>query len=140
MGQPLSKYILEMARRGRDRDSSRTGSPEAAKELTDLREENRRLRAEQTELRKLYDRAEADIFKLRHGSYSDENFQGDRQPAEKLIAILQSHKTLSKQDLLQEMGIDISDIEAMKILLGQLQALQTFGLVDESARGWRWVG
>ena len=135
---PLTKYILEMARRGREGEASRPVDQSA--ELSRLREDNAHLRASEGELRKLYEKAEGELFKLRHTSYAVSP-NGVQEPSEKLITVLQSSgHPVGNQELLRSLGIDARDIEAMKILLGQLQALRDFGLLQETPLGWKWVG
>ncbi len=96
--------------------------------------------ASEGELRKLYERVEGELFKLRHASYAMPP-EGLQEPAEKLISILQaSARPISNQELLRALGIDARDIAAMKILLGQLQALRDFGQLQETPLGWKWVG
>ncbi len=136
-GMPFTKYILEMARRGREGELVRPVGQSG--EIAKLREENARLMASEDKLLKLYERAEGELFKLRHASYATPP-AGLQEPAEKLIAILQaSARPISNQELLRSLDIDARDIEAMKILLGQLQALRDFGMVAETPMGWKWT-
>jgi tyrosyl-tRNA synthetase len=138
-GLSFGKYILEMARRGREGEAARPAGQELAQDLVRLREENARLRESEEETRKLYERSEAELFKLRNSSYLAPD--GYREPSEKLISTLQSAiRPLSNHDLLRALGIDARDMPAMKILLAQLQALKEFGQVQETALGWKWVG
>lgn len=135
---PLTKYILEMARRGREGEASRP--VDQSGELTRLKEENANLTASEGELRKLYERAEGELFKLRHASYAMMP-NGIQEPSEKLVTVLQSSdRPIGNQELLRSLGINTRDIEAMKILLGQLQALRDFGLLQETPLGWKWIG
>jgi hypothetical protein len=135
---PFGKYILEMARRGREGEAARPASQGLAQDLARLREENARLRESEGEARKLYEQAEAELFRLRHSSYLVDNI---REPPEKLIATLKSAiRPLSNHDLLRAMGIDVKDLPAMKILLAQLRALQDFRQVQETPLGWKWIG
>jgi hypothetical protein len=137
-GMPLTKYILEMARRGREGEAARPA--DQSRELTSLREENARLATSEGELRKLYEKAEGELFKLRHATFAMP-LDGIQEPAEKLIKVLQSSaRPISNQELLRALGIDARDIGAMKILLGQLQALRDFGQLQETPLGWKWVG
>lgn len=136
-GLPLSRYILEMARRGRVGESSRPHNQSG--EVAQLREENARLRGDLGDLRKLYEKSENEAFKLRHASYLSPD--GRKEPSEKLLDALQaSIRPLNNLELLRILGIDANDIETMKILLGQLQALRDFGLVQETPLGWKWIG
>jgi hypothetical protein len=139
-GLTFSKYILEMARRGRDGEAARPAGQEFAQELARLRDENAKLMALESETRKLYEKAEGELFKLRHSPYAL-SADGRQEPAEKLTAVLRGAvRPLSNHDLLKALGIDARDLTAMKILLGQLQALQDFGQVQETVLGWKWVG
>lgn len=134
---PLTKYILEMARRGRDAEALRP--VDQSKELNKLREDNARLATSERELRGLYERSEAELFKLRHASFLRAP-DGLQEPSEKLVTVLKaSTKSISNQELLRALGIDPRDIQAMRALLGQLQVLKDFGLLQETPMGWRWV-
>jgi hypothetical protein len=136
-GLPFSKYILEMARRGRE--EARPAGAELAQDLARIREENARLKASEKEIRQLYERSEAELFKLRYSSYSGQD--GYREPSEKLISTLRDAiRPMSNQDLLRALGIDARDLPAMKLLLSQLHALQDFGQVTETPIGWKWTG
>lgn len=137
-GLPYSKYLLEMARRGRAAETSRPG-PEAAADLAAIRAENTRLLASVAELRALYERAEADVFALRYRAFGGP-LVGSQQPSEKLVELLRSSvRPMPSEDLLRALSISPQDLEAMRILKGQLEALQSFGLLQETPMGWRWV-
>jgi hypothetical protein len=138
-GLPFSKYILEMARRGREGEAAHPASQELVQDLAKIREENARLTVSEREARKLYEQSEAELFKLRHSSYAGQD--GYREPAEKLVDVLRaSVRPISNQELLRALGIDARDLPAMKLLLSQLQALRDFGQVAETSLGWKWVG
>ena len=104
-----------------------------------LQEETRNLRKElelrDAKLREL----ETEIFKLQQraflSSQPEENIY-----SEKLAQVLRSGGTWPGRELLKELGINHDDTKAIQILTKQLQILQDFGLVRESARGWRWIG
>jgi hypothetical protein len=55
-------------------------------------------------------------------------------------ALQAAARPLSNQELLRSLNVDVRDIEAMKALLGQLQALRDIGLLEETPMGWRWKG
>lgn len=137
-GLPYSKYILEMARRGREAETNRPG-PEAAADLATIRAENTRLLTTVSELRALYERAEAEIFIQRHRVFTGP-LVGSQQPSEKLIAVLKSAvRPMPSEDLMRSLSISPQDMEALKVLKGQLEALQGFGLLQETPMGWRWI-
>ena len=135
---PLSLYLLEMARRGREGEAARP--PDRSEELARLREENARLTTAAHEARKLYEAAEGELFRLRHSSYATAS-NGRQEPSERLVDTLQAAaRPMSNQELLRSLNVDVRDIEAMKALLGQLQALRDIGLLEETPMGWKWKG
>jgi len=137
-GLPFSKYILEMARRGREGEAARP--PDRSEELARLQAENARLTTAANEARKLYEAAEGELFRLRHSSYASPP-NGLQEPSERLVDALQAAtRPLSNQELLRSLDVDVRDIEAMKALLGQLQALRDIGLLEETPMGWKWNG
>ena len=69
----------------------------------------------ESETRKLYEKAEGELFKLRHSPYAL-SADGRQEPAEKLIAVLRGAvRPLSNHDLLKALGMDPRDLTAMKI-------------------------
>ncbi len=133
----LSSWIFETV------EASLAGASEPIKEIStqndSLLSENRKLRQKlemhSARLREL----ETDNFKLRHASFLSSQ-SGEEIYSEKLVDILQTGGVLAYRTLMDEMGVNASDADAIAILSQQLQALQSFGLVQETARGWRWTG
>ena len=58
---------------------------------------------------------------------------------EDLIRILKRGKPIDGYSILKELGIDPRETEAVKLVNNQLESLRRFGLVDETASGWRWI-
>lgn len=134
----LCRYIIEMARRGREGEAARP--LDQTREIEKMREELARLRTSEGELRKLYEAAEGELFRLRHSSYAASP-NGLQEPSERLVDALQAAaRPMSNQELLRSLNVDVRDIEAMKLLLGQLQALRDIGLLEETPMGWKWKG
>jgi len=52
---------------------------------------------------------------------------------------LRRGKALEGYSILKELGIDPADTEAVKLVNNQLDSLRRFGLVEETASGWRWI-
>ena len=124
-------------------ESSMDGMSEPSQEIisqkTSLQEENRTLRRDleksEAKLREL----ETQIFKLQHGSFLSDS-ESQKIYSEKVIKVLRSGGTWPGRELLAELGVNPDDAVAIQIITIQLQALQDFGLVTESARGWKWIG
>jgi hypothetical protein len=65
--------------------------------------------------------------------------EGTRRHDQELIKILKRGKTLEGYLILKELGIDPGETEAVKLVDNQLESLRRFGLVEETAGGWRWI-
>jgi hypothetical protein len=65
--------------------------------------------------------------------------EGTRRHDEELIKILRRGKSLEGHSILKELGIEPDDTEAVKLVYNQLDSLRRFGLVEETANGWRWA-
>ncbi len=130
----FSKYILEMARKGRARESSR---PLAMNnEIVDLRRENAELHRKLADAQKLLNRSESDLFKIRHSSIIS---PGDSALYEPLVSLLEGSGLIHASELLRRLGIDPGDSQAVQIVYKHLQLLRALGLVQEEQRGWRWA-
>ena len=111
---------------------------EIVTQRTSLQAENRKLKRdlekEEARLREL----ETENFKLKHVSLLDETGRKDFSP--KLIEVLRSGGTWPGRDLLNELEVNPDDFIVIQMITKQLQVLQDWGVVKESARGWRWIG
>ena len=134
---PFTSWIYEMVE-GRLAEESEPAQ-EVSDQRTSLQSENRRLRndleKDEARLRVL----ETQIFKLQQAVFLHDQ-PGRENYSKKLIQVLQSGGTWPGRDLLAELNVNPDDATAIQIVTHQLQALQDFGLVKESARGWRWIG
>jgi hypothetical protein len=65
--------------------------------------------------------------------------EGTRRHDQELIKILQRGKALEGYAILKELAIDPGETEAVKLVNNQLESLRRFGLVEESANGWKWI-
>ena len=132
----LNKYIFEMVERGRQEAQPRT---DLIKEISDLLEENQKQR-EEIKLKSLVlEKYETELFKFRHESFLQPEFQGTQQFSEALVNLLKKGRAYSGQDILKSLNVDPKDSEAVRIVHRQLQILQDFKLITEGANGWRWV-
>lgn len=85
------------------------------------------------------EKKETEIFKLRHGAFLQQDFQGPISYSKPLIELIQQGKTWTEEDLLKELHIDPNDGDAMRITTRQLERLATFGLVRKEPEGWKWA-
>ena len=138
-GLPMSKFVFEAVEAFRAAKDE-TPKSEIVKELAEAREETQKLRSELKMKTLLLEKMEADVYKARYANFQEvEMGEGTRRHDQELIKILQRGKALEGFAILKELGIDPGETEAVKLVNNQLESLQRFGLVKETAQGWRWV-
>jgi len=133
----LSAWIFAEVEAARDGMSET--AQETAAQKTSLQDENRTLRRDLEKSEARLRELETQIFKLQHATFLKDE-AGQKEYSEHLIRILRSGGLWSSRALLEELGVNQADADAIQIVSNQLQALQDFKLVSESARGWKWVG
>ena len=57
-----------------------------------------------------------------------------------LIELLRRCGSYTEEEILTHLNIDPSDVELVKAVDRQLEALEAYGLVEYRGRGWRWKG
>jgi len=137
-GTSLNNYIIEMVEKSR-REENSNPRPDLSKELSDLKDENSKLRNELRIKELILQKYESELYKLRHDAFSDADQQGQREYDEKLVVALRRGRTMGEKEIYSELGIDPRDAEAVKLVSNQLKGLMRYGLIEETSRGWRWV-
>lgn len=139
LGLPLSKFVFEAveAYRASKKEPPRS---EMVRELAETKEEAQKLRNDLKMKTLLLEKLQAEVYKVRYEDFKNvEIGEGTRSHDQELIKILRRGKPLEGYVILSELGIDPRETEAVKLVNNQLQSLQRFGLVQETAQGWRWV-
>ena len=138
-GLTLSKFVfgaVEAFRAAKDE----TPRYEMVKELAEAKEESQKLRSELKMKTLLLEKLEADVYQARYANFQEvEMGEGTRRHDQELIDILKRGKALEGYAILKELGVDPSETEAVKLVNNQLESLQRFGLVKETAQGWKWI-
>jgi len=138
-GMTLSKFIYGTVEAAlcEKNEASRF---ELVQDLSEAKEEVQKLRSELKMKNLLLEKYEADAYKARYASFAEVNMaEGERRHDEELISILKRGKTLDGNDILRELGIDPRQSEIVKLVGNQLESLRRFGLIKETAGGWRWI-
>ena len=139
LGLPLSKFVFEAVEAFRATKEEIPKS-ELVRELADAKEESQKLRNELKMKTLLLEKLETDLYKARYANFQEvEMGEGTRRHDQELITILQRGKVLEGYAILKELGVDPGETEAVKLVNNQLESLQRFGLVKETAQGWRWI-
>jgi hypothetical protein len=138
-GLPMSKFVFEAVEAFR---TARDEAPrfEIVRELAEIKEESQKLRSELKMKTLLLEKLEADVYKARFASFHEvEMGEGTRRHDQELINILKRGKALDGYSILKELAIDPGETEAVKLVNNQLESLRRFGLVEETANGWKWI-
>jgi vacuolar-type H+-ATPase subunit I/STV1 len=139
LGLPLSKFVFEAVEAFRAAKDE-TPRYEMVKELAEAKEDAQKLRTELKMKTMLLEKLETDVYKVRYASFHEvEMAEGTRRHDQELIKVLQRGKALEGYAILKELGVDPGETEAVKLVNNQLESLQRFGLVKETAQGWRWI-
>jgi hypothetical protein len=138
-GLPLSKFAFEAVEAFRAAKDD-TPRHEMVKELAEAKEEVQKLRSELKMKNLLLEKLESDVYKARYANFQEVQMgDGTRRHDEELIKVLKRGKAMEGYAILNDLGINPSDTEAVKLVNNQLESLRRFGLVEETANGWRWV-
>ena len=138
-GLPMSKFVFEAVEAFRAAKEE-TPRYEMVKELAEAKEEAQKLRTELKMKTMLMEKLEADVYKARYASFHEvEMAEGTRRHDQELIKILQRGKALEGYAILKELAINPVETEAVKLVNNQLESLRRFGLVEETANGWKWI-
>jgi hypothetical protein len=128
-----SRLILEMAGKGLELTENGPANHynnEVKKLREELKAKNALLAKQTTELWKL--KYADHLVKIKPGD------AGIRHLNDDLVNTLYSGGNWRGPELLDVLGIDPNDSQAMKVLLAQLEVLADFGAIVETANGWRW--
>jgi hypothetical protein len=138
-GLTLSKFVFEAVEAFR---TAKDDVPrfELANELAETKEEVQKLRSDLKLKNLLLEKLESDFYKARYADFAKVDAdEGRRRHDEDLIMILKRGKAVEGFAILTELGIDPRETEAVKLVNNQLESLRRFGLVEETAEGWRWI-
>lgn len=131
---PLSRWIYWMVEARIDEVSDGASSPDLVK----IQSENRRLRRELEKSESRIRELETELFKYRNQYFATTRGIGEFDP--RLLEALRSGGTWGNREILDELGINPSDADAIQIVSKQLELLHDLGLVKNTNMGWRWVG
>jgi len=137
-GTSLNNYIIEMVEMSRRSENSNQ-RPDLSKEVSDLKDENVKLRNELRLKELILQKYESELYVLRHEAFSDPDQQGQREYDVKLVVALRRGRSMGEKEIYSELGIDPRDAEAVKLVSNQLKGLMRYGLIEETSRGWQWI-
>jgi len=135
----MSKFVFEAVEAFRAAKDE-TPRSDMVRELAEAKEESQKLRSELKMKTLLLEKLEVDLYKARYANFHEvEMGEGTRRHDQELINVLKRGKALEGYTILKELSIDPGETEAVKLVNNQLESLQRFGLVRETAQGWKWI-
>ncbi len=82
---------------------------------------------------------ETEIFALKGSLFLQPTPEGRGSLSSELIDLLQDGRVWRSAEIMGALGIDAKNIDALKVLAGQLHALQDLKMIEETVKGWRWI-
>jgi predicted RNase H-like nuclease (RuvC/YqgF family) len=142
-GVSVSKFVIERVEDSIRREEGEEGylsRAELVKRLRSAEEELKRLREENRLLKRLVENLDNELKRYRAQPFLQEAFEGVRRFDRDLIELLRRGGSYTEEEILAHLNIEPSDVELVKAVDRQLEALEAYGLVEYRGRGWRWKG
>ncbi len=142
-GASISKFVMERVEDSLKKEEGEEGylsRIELIKKLGEIQDENKSMKEENRMLKRLAENLDKELRRYRAKPFVDEGFRGMRRFEKEFIELLKKGQSLNEERILSELGIDVSDVEMVKAVNKQLEALEGYGLVGYRGRGWRWKG
>jgi len=142
-GVSISKFVIDRVEDSLKRDEGEEGHltrVELVRKLREIEEEEKKMREDNRMLRRLVENLESELRRYRVEPFAEEGFHGVRRFDRELIDLLKGGASYNAQEILSKLGVDPSDSKTVRAVNGQLEALEEYGLVEYSGRGWKWKG
>jgi len=142
-GVSISKFVVERVLdsiRLEDGEEGYLSRAELVKRLRDAEEELKRLREENRLLKRLAENLDNELKRYRAQPFLQEAFEGVRRFDRDLIELLRKGGSYTQEEILAHLNIDPSDVDLVRAVDRQLEALEAYGLVEYKGRGWKWIG
>jgi len=142
-GVSISKFVAERVEDSIRREEGEKGYLSRLELIERLRaseDELKKLRDENRLLRKLVDNLEKELKRYRAKPFLEEGFKGVRTFEKELVTFLKRGGFYDDEDILANLNIDPSDVDLLKAVSKQLEALENYGLVEFTGKGWKWKG
>ncbi|MCZ7406360.1 MAG: hypothetical protein O8C67_15725 [Candidatus Methanoperedens sp.] len=110
---------------------------EISEDLVNLQAQLNRLKDELKDKSLRLEKAETDLFNLNYQAFLDPDPESAKFSTE-LIDLLRDGGAWPGLSILKSLHIDPANSDSIRIVSNQLNILQSFGLIKETAKGWRW--
>lgn len=139
---PISRFVIEHVENSLKQEQDRmsfTSRAELSRQLREKDDEIARLKNDNRLLKMLTENLDKELKRYRAKPFLDKQFEGVRTYDRELVQLLKNSGSIDSDHVLKQLGISPKDTDLVKAVNKQLHALQTYGLIAPTARGWRWV-
>jgi len=136
---PLSKFCISIIEERLAEEDEFKPHRAVAKELEDLKNENKALRDDLRQKGIVLERYENELKRYRSQSFLEEDYKGTRSYSKELVEILKTRGQVDSYKLLEALGIDPRESELVKAVSKQLEELEDYKLVKSDGRSWKWI-
>lgn len=137
---PLSTFCISIIEERLAEEDGFKPHLKVAKEMENLKAENKTLRDDLRQKEIVLERYEAELKRYRAQPFQAEDYQGMRRYSGELVEILKKRGSMDSYRLLEALGIDPRESEQVKAVSRQLNELEAYKLIKTDGRSWRWIG
>jgi hypothetical protein len=147
-GVSLSKWVIETVEEAVRPTEEREWKPrkDLEEEIEGLKKEVASLRGEFRQQKIIREKLERELRRYRAEPFLAPRFEGIRHYDKELIELLRSNRSLDEKpkaltdsEILQYLGIDPNEEDAVKAVSAQLANLEAYGIVKSTPKGWKWI-
>jgi hypothetical protein len=147
-GVSLSKWVIETVEEAIRPSEELDWKPreDLEEEIEGLKNEVAGLRGGLRQQKIIREKLERELRRYRAEPFLVPNFEGVRRYDKELIELLRSSRSLDGKpkamtdvEILQYLGIDPTEEDAVKAVSVQLGNLEAYGIVKSTPKGWRWI-
>jgi len=136
---PLSVWCTSIIEERIAEDEDHRPRHKIVKELESLKADNKALRDDLRQKEVVLQRYEAELRRYRAEPFQAEAFKGVRTFSKELVDILKARGSVGSYQILELLGINPGEAEAIKAVSKQLEELEMFNLVKADGKGWQWI-
>ncbi|MGP8056555.1 MAG: hypothetical protein ACLQEQ_04775 [Nitrososphaerales archaeon] len=138
----ISKFVMDRVedslKREEGEEEGYMNRIELIKKLKAAGEDGKKTGEENRLLKRLVENLDKELKRYRTRPFAEAGFEGKRSFDKELIELLRKDGSHSQEEILAHLSVDPSDVEVVKAVSRQLEALEGYSLVEYSGRGWRW--
>jgi len=140
-GVSISKFVMDRVGDSLKKEEGEEGylsRLELIKKFRSVEDENKKLREDNRMLERLVENLDRELKRYRAKPFVEEGCEGVRRVDKELIELLRRGGSYNDEEILSKLNIEPTESEIVKAISKQLEALEQYGLIEYSGRGWKW--